>query len=382
MNKATLRRALPWVAAVAGRAVRHEPDTPLALPERPKVLLLQLQQVGDSMAVSPLIRALHERYPDLMLDVLASPAAAAVHRKSPHIHAIRTTADAGGGSGGRSWGLSPGGEPMAFARQFGQMRTPSGAARGVRYDCILACVNQVSFSYALTAAMIGARRRIGFDVGGAGFLFTRRLTVPPGLNVIRANMLLAAAVDADASHPVEEFWFDDSDRAAAARLVPDQPYVVIHAGSNWQSKTWYTDRWAAVADGLKPLVPVFVGTAADAPLIDQISRGRSLAGKTDLCQLGAVMERAELCITTDSGPRHIAGALGRPLVTVMSSLDQPYLWNFDRPNEVVLRTDPPCAGCLLSYCSHRTCMDRLTVDAVLSACAQARRHSQLPTHVA
>jgi ADP-heptose:LPS heptosyltransferase len=259
------------------------------------------------------------------------------------------------------------------------MRT---AARGIRYDCVLACVNQVSFRYALIAALTGARRRLGFDVGGAGFLFTRRMSIPPGMNVLKANMLLAAALDADATNPVEEFWFDDADREAAARLVPEQPYVVIHPGSNWQSKTWYADRWAAVADALAPLVPVFVGTAAEAPLVDEIGRGISLVGKTDLCQLGAVMERAELCITTDSGPRHIAGALGRPLVTVMSSLDEPYRWTFDRPNEIVLRTDPPCAACLLSYCSHRTCMDRVTVDAVLSACARARRHSQLPTHVA
>jgi ADP-heptose:LPS heptosyltransferase len=344
--KAVLRRALPWVAAVAGRAVRLEPDGPVALPHRPKILLLQLQQVGDSMAVSPLIRALHQRYPDMMLDVLASPAAQAVHRKSPHVHAMRT------------------------------------AARGIRYDCVLACVNQVSFRYALIAALTGARRRLGFDVGGAGFLFTRRMSIPPGMNVLKANMLLAAALDADAANPVEEFWFDDADREAAARLVPERPYVVIHPGSNWQSKTWYADRWAAVADALAPLVPVFVGTAAEAPLVDEIGRGISLVGKTDLCQLGAVMERAELCITTDSGPRHIAGALGRPLVTVMSSLDEPYRWTFDRPNEIVLRTDPPCAACLLSYCSHRTCMDRVTVDAVLSACARARRHSQLPTHVA
>jgi ADP-heptose:LPS heptosyltransferase len=318
----------------------------VALPHRPKILLLQLQQVGDSMAVSPLIRALHQRYPDMMLDVLASPAAQAVHRKSPHVHAMRT------------------------------------AARGIRYDCVLACVNQVSFRYALIAALTGARRRLGFDVGGAGFLFTRRMSIPPGMNVLKANMLLAAALDADAANPVEEFWFDDADREAAAHLVPERPYVVIHPGSNWQSKTWYADRWAAVADALAPLVPVFVGTAAEAPLVDEIGRGISLVGKTDLCQLGAVMERAELCITTDSGPRHIAGALGRPLVTVMSSLDEPYRWTFDRPNEIVLRTDPPCAACLLSYCSHRTCMDRVTVDAVLSACARARRHSQLPTHVA
>jgi ADP-heptose:LPS heptosyltransferase len=345
--KSVLRRALPLIGALAPR---REPDTPMALPDRPKVLLLQLQQIGDSLVVSPLIRALRERYPDMVLDLLVTPVAQAVHQKSPHVRTMH--------------------------RWNGSL----GAMRAERYDCAIACVNQVSFRYAAIAAATGARRRIGFDVDGAGFLFTRRLAVPDGVDVIRANMLIAGAVDADTTKPTEEFWFDDADRAAVAPMIPEQPYVVIHPGSNWQSKTWYADRWAAVADGLAPLHPVFIGT--DAALVQQIGRGTSLIGKTTLCQLGALMERAELVVTTDSGPRHIAGALGRPLVTVMSSLDRPYRWTFSRPNEIVLRTDPPCAACLLSYCSHRTCMDRLTVDAVLSACADVRRHSQLPTHAA
>jgi ADP-heptose:LPS heptosyltransferase len=363
--KSALRAALPAVAAVARHAVRREPDTPVALPSQPKVLLLQLQQIGDSMVVSPLLRALHARYPEIQLDLLATPVALAVHKKNPRVHAVH---------------LVPGADRLTDPAWRSALR----AIRAARYDCVMACVNQVSFRYALIAAATGAPRRIGFDVDRAGFLYTRPLVVPDGVDVIRANMLLAAAVDA-AAEPVEEFWFDDVDRAAVASVVPSQPFVVIHPGSNWQSKTWYAERWAAVAEGLAPLHPVFVGT--DGPLVEAIGRlmhspWTSLAGKTDLCQLGALLERAELCVTTDSGPRHIAGALGRPLVTVMSSLDRPYRWTFQRPNEGVLRTDPPCAACLLSYCSHRTCMDRLSVDMVLSACDRVRRHSQLPTHAA
>jgi ADP-heptose:LPS heptosyltransferase len=354
--KSFLRRMLPYVDAVAGPAIRRDRDA--ALPDRPKILLLQLQQIGDSMMVSPLLRALRRRYPNATLDLLTTSVAQAVHRKSPHINRMYVVP---------TW------------------REALGAIRAVRYDCVMACVNQVSFRYAAIAALTGARRRIGFNVDGAGFLYTRSLMVPEGVDVIRANMLLGVAVDADVSAPAEEFWFDDADRAAVAPLVGSQPYVVMHPSSNWQSKTWYPDRWAAVADALAPLHAVFVGT--DAKLVDEItlamhSPSTSLVGRTDLCQLGAVMERAELVVTTDSGPRHIAGALGRPLVTVMSSLDKPYRWTLSRPNEIVLRTDPSCAACLLSYCSHRTCMDRITVDAVLSACARARRHSQLPTHAA
>jgi heptosyltransferase II len=356
-----LRSVFPTAAAIAGRAVRRDAEMPL--PEHPKILLLQLQQIGDSMVVSPLLRALHQRYPDLTLDLLSTPVARAVHRKSPHVETIHVV-------------------PGVHHLTHPDWRRALGAIRAARYDCVMACVNQVSFRYALIAALTGARRRIGFNVAGAGFLYTRPLVVPDGIDVIRANMLLAAAVNADATDPVEEFWFDDADRATAASLAGPRPYAVFHPGSNWQSKTWYADRWAAVADALAPLVPVFVGAPDDAALVAEIGRGISLVGQTDLGQLGALMEKAELCVTTDSGPRHIAGALGRPLVTVMSSLDQPYRWTLRRTNEIVLRTDPPCAACLLSYCSHRTCMDRLSVDTVVAACERARRHSQLPTHAA
>jgi ADP-heptose:LPS heptosyltransferase len=95
-----------------------------------------------------------------------------------------------------------------------------------------------------------------------------------------------------------------------------------------------------------------------------------VAGETDLCQLGALIARADLFVGTDSGPRHVAGAVRCPQVTVMSSLDDPWRWGLDRPSEVILRTDPSCHGCMLSECSHRLCLDLISADRVIAACQE------------
>jgi heptosyltransferase-2 len=256
--------------------------------------------------------------------------------------------------------------------------------RRAHYDCVLACRNHVSINYVLTAVAAGARHTVGFDEAPGGFLFTRRLHVTAGVSVLRTNLALAAAIDADPETGREEFWFGEEDSAAVAALLgrrgipADAPIAVIHPASNWQSKTWYPDRWAAVADWLATeggLRPVFVGRSRDAEVIRAVQESMradsySVAGETDLCQLGALMARADLFVGTDSGPRHIAGALGRPQVTVMSSLDEPWRWGLDRPGEILLRTDPPCHGCMLSSCSHRLCLDLISADRVIAACRE------------
>jgi ADP-heptose:LPS heptosyltransferase len=153
----------------------------------------------------------------------------------------------------------------------------------------------------------------------------------------------------------------------------------MHVASNWQSKTWEVERWANLARRLiddHNCSVVFVGTDRERDYIAAVEGlvGRdtlSLVGLTDLCQLAALLARCDLFVGTDSGPRHLAAASGCRQVTVMSSQDRPTRWVFDRPSEVVLRTDPSCSPCFQSYCSHRTCMRNIDDTAVLAACVRS-----------
>jgi ADP-heptose:LPS heptosyltransferase len=349
---------------------------PIALPTNARILLLQLQQVGDSLVMSPTLRAVRDRYPQADVDVLTTPVGYEVHKGSPHIRRLFVA-------------------PGQDARRTGRLRWWLHTTRELRqagYDCVLACRNHVSARYVLVALVSGARHRIGFDEAPGGFLFTRRLHVGGQESVIQTNLRLAAAIGADGAHPREEFWFDGRDEAhvaslLAAHAIGEARLAVLHVASNWQSKTWYAERWAAVADwaARQGLHPVFVGRTCDAGLVAAVqslmeASSTSLAGATDLCQLGALLARADLFIGTDSGPRHIAGALGRPQVTIMSSLDEPWRWVLNRPREVVLRTDPACRGCLLSACDHRRCMDLIPADQAIAACQEVLRRVNEPTN--
>jgi lipopolysaccharide heptosyltransferase II len=352
---------------------------PIALPPTAAILVLQLQQVGDSLMMSPVLRALRCRYPEATIDLLATPVSSAVHRRSPYVRRHHVVS-------------SPAAGPWRTVRTAGAWWRALRAVRRERYDAALSCVNQVSLPYVLASLGSGARHRIGFDAGAAGFLFTRRLAVPAGISVGQANLGLAAAVGGDLADGTEEFWFDRSDEAWVAQalarhhVAADARLAVLHPASNWQSKTWFPDRWAAVADRLAAEVglhPVFVGTARDAAEVNAVqglmrTPSTSLAGETELTQLGALLSRAALFVGSDSGPRHIAGALGRPQVTVMSSLDEPWRWDLARPAEAVLRTDPACHGCLLRACVHRLCLDLISVDHVVAACRDVLRRSRLP----
>ncbi len=339
---------------------------PVVLPASARILVMQLQQIGDSVVMAPVLRALRRRYPFATIDVLATPVAYAVHRKSPHIRRFHVYPSPNGRIS-RAW---------AWARLLRVVRRE-------RYDCVIACANQVSRRYAVIAWLTGAPSRIGFDVGGAGRLFTHRLEPRRGESVVRANLRVAAAVDAASGDARGELWYDDADVRSVDALLAvrgvsaDQPIVVIHPGSNWQSKMWYGERWAevanmALADGMQP---VLVGTARDAAAVEVVHQqtcGRliSLIGETDLCQLAALLARATLFVGTDSGPRHVAAAVGCRRVTVMSSLDLPGRWSLD-DGETILRSDPPCAGCLQSYCAHRQCMQQITAAQVVAACRRA-----------
>lgn len=114
--------------------------------------------------------------------------------------------------------------------------------------------------------------------------------------------------------------------AAATRLLAEarvsRPFAVIHPGSGAQVKLWPAARWAAVADALAHdagLAIVLTGSEGEAPLVDAVQRAMrtpaaSLAGRTDIPGLAALFARARLVSGVDSGPLHLAVAVGTPTV--------------------------------------------------------------------
>jgi ADP-heptose:LPS heptosyltransferase len=91
----------------------------------------------------------------------------------------------------------------------------------------------------------------------------------------------------------------------------------------------------------------------------------NLVGKTDLRQLVALLERAALVIANDSGPTHIAAALGRPLVTPYGPTNPVRTGPHGRDDSVI-RLDIACSPCYSRKCSHTSCLNWLGIDPVLT----------------
>jgi heptosyltransferase-1 len=167
-----------------------------------------------------------------------------------------------------------------------------------------------------------------------------------------------------------EFVFatSDDDRRFVGELMPEhKPYAVLLPATNWPTKQWPVERFAAMVEPIRRrfgLESVIAGGADAALLAASMPGAIDLAGKTNLRQLVALLERAALVIGNDTGPMHIAAALGRPLVTMYGPTSPFQTGPYGRL-DTVIRLDVACSPCFSRSCSHQSCLRWLEIEPVL-----------------
>ncbi|HOK88804.1 MAG TPA: lipopolysaccharide heptosyltransferase II [Candidatus Hydrogenedentes bacterium] len=259
-------------------------------------------------------------------------------------------------------------------------------ARAIRRDHAVdaAIILPHSLRAALLAWLIGARRRLGIDRGGRRWFLTD--PVPPrrnGKRIVPEYMVLeylrvvaAAGGQADDSGPCLAVSAMARKRVAETLPRDERPVVAIAPGAAFgPSKRWYPERFAAVADQMarewNATIVLLTGPGEEA--IRAATRQAAHVPLREIREGGietlkALIERADLLITNDSGPRHIAVALGTPVICVMGPTSPAYT---DGPWEkgTIVRVPMPCAPCQQPLCplEHHACMRDVTVDMVVSA---------------
>jgi heptosyltransferase-2 len=299
--------------------------------------------VGDVVLSLPALRDIRRAFPGARLEVLARPWVADLYRAVKEVDGVR--------------------ESRGHARDAAQLRTA--------YDLAILLPN--SFASAFVMWQAGVPERWGYSTDGRGLLLTRRCRVPRQVSgrsqvyyyrAMLEGLGLATEGPPDASLRCPEEW-----GARGAELLGDDgPWIGVNAGAFFgAAKRWLPERFAAVADvvarraGAKVAV---VGGRAERPLAEAIAEGltapvRVLCGETTLSELVGVLSRLRLLLTNDSGPMHVAAALGTPLVAIFGSTD----WRETPPvgeTSRVVREETECAPCLLRECpiDHR-CMTRV-----------------------
>jgi ADP-heptose:LPS heptosyltransferase len=283
------------------------------LPEVRSILALRPSPIGDFMFALPALHALRQAYPGARITLAGKPWQAdfLAGRPGPVDEVLVMPPTPG-------FGLPPDTEPDAAAGAFVAM------LRERRFDLALQMYGGGRHSNPFVKAL-GARLCVGMATPDAHRL-DRTLAWRPHASHRLMLLQVAALAGAAPIIPAPELTVTDEDRAQAAAALPPRDgerIVVLHPGANDPRRRWPPERFALVADALaeRGATIVISSSPEEAPLV-QALRARMrhapapLAGKLSLRGLCGLLERACMIVSNDTGPLHMALALGTPAVGI------------------------------------------------------------------
>ena len=372
---------------------KHRDASELQSTEFSRILLIKPSALGDVVHTIPVLVKLRARYPSARIDWLITPENAEIVRCHPALSNVVLFARRDFSKRGRRWGAL-----LAFFDLLKQIRR-------AKYDLVVDMHGQVrSALFALTS---GARVRIGFDRPirrsltvsaehdlrnvpshgwrgareGSWIAYTHRIPIPTlDVHAIDRYLWVAPLLGLDDDPPDLTIHLPPEAVLKVQQLLEERgvptsmPLVVLVPGTIWETKHWTIDGFAGVArqflhDGFAVAV---AGTKRDQQRCRQIAAAApgacDLSGKTTPAELAALIRRAEVAVTNDSGSMHVAASLGRPMVSVFGPTNPVHIGPYQRPESVV-RVDLPCSPCnyrRLSQCPFdNACMRQVTPAMVV-----------------
>ena len=293
-----------------------------------RLLVVRLGAMGDILHALPAVTALRKAHPHWEIDWVVEPgwkallsAHAGIGERGPAqplvdgLHLAAT----------KSWAKHP-----LRPETLGQIAALRKRLRTGGYDAVIDF--QGAFRSAVLARFVSSRRCIGEAKpreAAARWFFTEHV-VTSGTHVIDQDLELAVAVAGDDLQatppwlpvdPAAESWCDNLLPAGSG-----QPIVLLNPGAGWGAKRWPVERYGAVANslikmGLRVLVNVGPGEEFLADSIREHTGGRAQPVACTLGQLIALTRRIGLMIAGDTGPLHLACALGKPVVGIYGPTD-------------------------------------------------------------
>lgn len=329
------KQAIFRAIAEVDHAMRRGVNAQVAFLEIRNFLVLQYESaLGSVVHATPLYEALKSAMPDAHVTVAASSMAASVLQHSPYVDRCVVTPP-------------PLHDMPRAARAVRELlrATPPGPR------CILTTIGNRRPRIALLAVSAGRALRVGHTAAPA--FYDLPLVFAPERGQIEGNLDVLRAL----GHPVAfcgpRVCFASRDAEHATQLLsalsdrPNTPRVaLVTQNSRGQRNQWPTERLRQVIADLAQTcdaIPLFIGTSAESGSIEELRRdlpdpGLSLAGKTTVAELAAVLAQCDLVVSLDTGPFHVARAVGLPGVVIAPAWQDPREWlPVDDPSYRVLR---------------------------------------------
>lgn len=270
---------------------------------------------------------------------------------------------------------------------FAKMAMVPGLAKR-QFD--VALVLRPSLSRSLIFALSGIPRRIGFTSKAHSLFLTSSLAMDGNDQIHRSDVYLrlveAQGLKVRSHFPVllisEELRGRSAALLNARGLRSNEPYAVLNAGGNWDLKQW---PWRSFAEltgrisremGVRVVLP---GSPKDQERVERIAEHSGvspvrIAGDTDLCLLAAVMAGAEFVVSSDSGPLHLAAAVGSKTIGIFGPTRPGITGPRGKGTALVVEKDVRCnrAPCYYLECPDNRCMKSVSVEDVFEAVKKVR----------
>ena len=338
---------------------------------QPRILVIRSGAIGDTLMATPLIRSLRNSFPDSYIGAVTSGPAADVLRYNPNVDDV--------------YPIVLRHLPIWLSRA---KRDILLAAARFRVDTVFSLESNSNFT--ALAMSTAADRVVTYDPLASGPRVTVVSEVEGEHSIARHNRAGESIGTTSTGTDMDLFYPPGADKAVAIKLAStgvrrDDRIVGIHAGwgrdrqdpIDTRLRSWPGKRFGQIAAWLRNefgVKIVLTGTKRDRPLNDYIVRASGVdcynsAGELSFTESSALIRRMAAYVTVDSGPAHMAAAIGTPLVTLWG----PGIYTATRPlaetgRVKIVREPPPCAPCygtpLLKTCRDNICMKQIEVDNV------------------
>ncbi len=344
-----------------------------------RILLIRPDHLGDLLFTTPALRFLREAFPQARITYLVAPWSKAVVENNTHIDEITLCSFPGFTRQKKRSLLEPYAILFRHAKQLRQQGFDLAIV--LRFD---------HWWGALLAYLAGIPRRVGYDIAEVRPFLTDIVPHSPHRHEVEQNLALVKQVtgnELQVTRTALEFSLSAADEAFAEGYLArhgvgdDDLLVCIHPGAGAPVKLWRNEGWAQVADTLAQRCQVKViltGSAEELPLCKAIAAQMTAkpivaAGETSLGGLAAVMARCQLVLGVDSGPLHLAVAMGTPTAHLFGPVDSHTFGPWGDPaHHIVVTSDMDCIPCnRLDYdpaeLHQHHCVRNITIEQVLKA---------------
>ena len=356
------------VVNTQNRRLRNPSITNFTSEHPKKILFIQISALGDTILAAPTVRAIRYCFPQTEISFLASPTNLTYLQHCPDID-----------------------HKIEFCYPLHQMiRT----LRKDRFDCVIDLEHWPRFS-ALLAYATGASHIIGFNAAHQyrHYLFTNVVPHSPGKHEVLNFLRIAQLLGCDTEDTSLAVWIDETEREwcrnvfAQEQITPSDLLVVLHpeAGRRGEPRRrWPLEHYVELMDTLSAHYDaqiLLTGAPSEVEVSEWIvERAQckvvNLSGKTKVNQLAAVFACADMVISGNCGPMHLAAATGTPVIAIHGPTNSEQ-WGPWYDKSTCLQATLPCSPCLnlgFEYACQALpdgtspCMQTIPVSDVLKAC--------------